>query len=161
MKLKIYAAGGTIDKIYFDAKSEYQVGEPTIIEILAASNVTIEYDCESILRKDSLDMTDEDRRKLLDTIRNDPRKNIVVTHGTDTMVETARELQKHITKKTIVFTGSMAPARFRGSDATFNVGCAIIAAQTLPPGVYIAMNGRIFSPEETRKNVQKCCFETV
>ncbi len=124
MELKIYAAGGTIDKIYFDAKSEY-------------------------------------RRKLLDAIGNDPHKNIVVTHGTDTMVETACELQKNITQKTIIFTGSMAPTRFRGSDATFNVGCAITAAQILPPGVYIAMNGRIFSPEETRKNVPKCCFETV
>ena len=161
MELKIFAAGGTIDKIYFDAKSEYQVGEPTIIEILQASNVTIEFACESIIRKDSLDMNDEDRKKILDTISNDPHKNIIVTHGTDTMVETARELQKYITDKTVVFTGSMAPTRFHGSDATFNVGCAITAAQAMPPGVYIVMNGRIFLPDRTRKNIAESRFEHI
>ncbi len=161
MEIKIFAAGGTIDKIDFDAKSEYQVGEPTVIEILKASNVTIDFDCESLIRKDSLDMTDEDRRMILETIANDFHENIVVTHGTDTMVETARELQKSVSDKTIVFTGSMAPAKFNGSDATFNVACAVTAAQTLPPGVYIAMNGQIFNPETTRKNVPENRFESI
>jgi len=150
-KIKFYTAGGTIDKVYFDQKSTYQVGEPTIGEILEQGNVGFDYECESLLNKDSLDMTDEDRQMIFDKIKADPNENIVITHGTDTMIETALMLSA-IAGKVIVLTGSMQPARFRSSDAMFNLGCAIAAVQAKPSGVYIAMNGRILDPSKIRKN---------
>lgn len=160
MKIKFYAVGGTIDKIYFDKKSTYEVGESLLDEILRESNITFEYEIELIIRKDSLDMTEEDRRSLLGKISDDKNCFIVVTHGTDTMIETAKYL-KAIEDKTIVLTGSMAPARFRSSDAVFNVGCAIAAVQVLQPGVYIVMNGRIFDPDKVRKNIDFSRFEEI
>ncbi|MCP4711085.1 MAG: asparaginase [Planctomycetes bacterium] len=150
-KNKFYTAGGTIDKVYFDQKSTYQVGEPTIGEILEQANVGFEYDCESLLNKDSLDMTDADREMIFAKIKNDPAEYIVITHGTDTMIETAKMLGA-IGGKVIVLTGSMQPARFRTTDAMFNLGCAIAAVQSKPQGVYIAMNGRILDPGKIRKN---------
>jgi len=158
MKIKFITTGGTIDKIYFDAKSEFEVGSPQILEILRDAHVTFEYEVESVLRKDSLDMTDEDRQLIRERVEADPCPRIVITHGTDTMVQTARWL-RGIPAKTIVLTGSMQPARFRVTDAVFNVGQAIGAVQGLPPGVYLAMDGRIFDPDRTRKNVEKNCFE--
>jgi L-asparaginase len=158
MKIKFFATGGTIDKVYFDAKSEFEVGSPQVSELLNDANVTFEHEIESILRKDSLDMTDADRALVRDRIAADPATNIVVTHGTDTMIQTARAL-KGIPGKTIVLTGSMQPARLRITDAAFNLGTAVAAAQTLPPGVYIAMNGKIFDPETSRKNVASHRFE--
>ncbi|MGC9324875.1 MAG: asparaginase domain-containing protein [Desulfomonilia bacterium] len=158
MKIKFIAVGGTIDKIYFDQKSDYKVGRPGVFEILKEANVTFEYECESILRKDSLDMTDEDRRHVYDMISRDENRYIVVTHGTDTMIDTARML-KGIPGKVIILTGSMQPARFKWSDAEFNVGTAVGAVQTLPEGVYIAMNGRILNPDQVRKNRKHNRFE--
>jgi len=158
MKIKFITTGGTIDKVYFDAKSEYEVGPPQISEILRAANITFEYDVESVLRKDSLDMTDEDRLAIRRKIETDACPKIVVTHGTDTMVQTAKTLAG-IPGKTIVLLGSMQPAKFRDSDAAFNIGVAIGAVQTRPPGVYIAMNGQIFDPARIRKNREKNCFE--
>jgi L-asparaginase len=158
MKIKFFATGGTIDKVYFDAKSEYEVGSPQVSELLKDANVTFDHEIESVLRKDSLDMTDDDRALVRDRIAADPATHIVVTHGTDTMIQTARAL-KGIPGKTIVLTGSMQPARLRVTDAAFNLGTAVAAAQTLPPGVYIAMNGRIFDPETSRKNVADHRFE--
>jgi L-asparaginase len=158
MMIKFFTTGGTIDKVYFDEKSEYEVGPPQVGEILEEAHVTFEFEVESILRKDSLRMTEEDRGLIRRRIEADPCPRIIVTHGTDTMIETARFLQG-IPGKTVVLTGSMQPARFRVTDAVFNIGCAIAAVQSLPPGVYLAMNGRIFEPQTTRKNVQKNCFE--
>ncbi len=158
MKIKFYAAGGTIDKVYFDKKSTYEVGEPLLEEILRGSNITFDYEIERVIGKDSLDMTEEDRRSLLEKISADHNRLIVVTHGTDTMIETAKKL-KEIEDKTIVLTGSMEPARFRSSDAVFNVGCAVAAVQVLNPGVYIVMNGCIFDPEKSRKNIDLNRFE--
>ena len=158
MRIKFFATGGTIDKVYFDAKSEFQVGSPQVSELLGDANVTFEHEIESILRKDSLDMTDTDRALVRDRIAADPATRIVVTHGTDTMIQTARVL-KSIAGKTIVLTGSMQPARLRVTDAAFNLGTAVAAAQTLPPGVYIAMNGKIFDPDTSRKNVASHRFE--
>lgn len=158
MKLKFLTTGGTIDKVYFDAKSEFQVGPPQVLEVIKEANVTFEFEIESILQKDSLDMTDADRQLVRRRVEGDPCDRIVVTHGTDTMVETARALTG-IPRKTIVLTGSMQPARFRSTDAVFNIGTAIGAVQSLPPGVFIVMNGRIFDPLRTRKNREKNCFE--
>ncbi len=158
MKIKIYTVGGTIDKIYFDRKSAYEVGESKIDEILTEANVNIEYEISSILHKDSLDMTDEDRRLIFNRISSDDHRHIVVTHGTDTMVQTAKTL-KGILDKVIVLTGAMAPARFKYSDAAFNIGGAVAAVQVLKPGVYIVMNGRIFDPDCVKKNLERNWFE--
>ena len=160
MRLKIYTTGGTIDKVYFDKKSDYQVGDPQAGGVLERANVVIEYEVESILRKDSLDLTEQDRKLIRQTVESSPEDHIVITHGTDTMIETAKTLQD-VEGKTIVLTGSMYPARFRDSDAVLNIGCAITAAQILQPGVYIAMNGRIIDPLSALKNVELNRFEEV
>ena len=160
MKIKIYTVGGTIDKVYFDRKSKYEVGEPKIEEILQEANVNFEYEISSVLHKDSLNMTDQDRQMIFDTITSDKHLYIIVTHGTDTMIQTAQKLNT-IPNKVIVLTGAIVPARFKSSDASFNIGCAVAAVQTLTPGVYIAMNGRIFDPNRVRKNPEKNWFETV
>lgn len=158
MKIKIITTGGTIDKIYFDQKSEFQVGEPQIAEVLREANVTLDFEVRPLLRKDSLDMTDEDRRLIYETIQSDECERFLITHGTDRMIATAKELQK-IRNKVMVLTGSMQPAKIRLTDAFFNIGYAIAAVQLLPSGVYIAMNGRIFNPDHARKNVEQNRFE--
>jgi len=160
MKIHFITAGGTIDKVYFDARSEYQVGPPQVAEILRDAVVAFEFEVESVLAKDSLDMTEEDRRLIRRRVEASPCDRIVITHGTDTMVETGR-LLKGIPGKTIVLTGSMQPARFRNTDAAFNLGTALGAVQTLPPGVYLAMNGRILDPDRARKNRERGTFEEV
>jgi L-asparaginase len=158
MNIKIYTVGGTIDKVYFDRKSAYEVGESNIGEILKEANVNLEYEISSILHKDSLDMTDEDRRLIFNTISSDAHRHIVVTHGTDTMIQTAKKL-KAVVGKVIVLTGAMEPARFKHSDAVFNIGGAVAAVQVLKPGAYIAMNGRIFDPDHVKKNLERNRFE--
>lgn len=160
MPIKIYTVGGTIDKVYFDQKSEYQVGEPEIAEILKEANIAFEYGCESIMRKDSLDLTDEDRQIIFETIKSDENERILITHGTDTMVETAKKLQK-IPGKVIVLTGAISPAKFKTTDAPFNIGFAVAALMLLSPGVYIAMHGRIFSPDGVIKNRKANRFQEI
>ena len=157
-ELLIVTTGGTIDKIYFDDKSDYQIGDPQIGMILRELGVTFRFTVIPILRKDSLHITDADRELVRATISAQSARHVLVTHGTDSMVQTGAVL-KSIEDKTIVMTGALSPARFRGSDAEFNIGCAIGAVQSLPPGVYIAMNGRIWDPVRVRKNVQANRFE--
>ena len=156
--LTVVTTGGTIDKVYFDAKSDYQIGAPQIGEILAQLGVAFEFDVVPVLRKDSLEMTDADRAAIRDMVAKQPHRHILITHGTDTMVETARALAG-IAGKTIVLTGALNPARFQGSDAVFNIGCAVGAVQTLGDGVWIAMNGRIWDPVHVRKNRSANRFE--
>jgi L-asparaginase len=158
MKLHVITTGGTIDKVYFDATSEYEVGAPQVAEILREANVTFDFTLESVLRKDSLDLTDADRRLIRERVEAADSRRVLVTHGTDTMVQTALALAG-IPGKTIVLTGSMQPARFRNTDAGFNVGVALGALQCLPPGVYLAMNGRVFDPRRARKNAGRHAFE--
>ncbi|MEE4241732.1 MAG: asparaginase domain-containing protein [Desulfopila sp.] len=160
MKIVFYTAGGTIDKVYFDAKSTYEVGESILQEILREGNVTFTFSSHIIMQKDSLDLTDQDRDIIYQTIDAEPNRLIILTHGTDTMVKTAQHLST-LKNKVIVLTGSMAPARFRSSDAAFNIACAVGAVQTLPDGTYIAMNGRVFSPENVVKNIEKNIFTTL
>jgi L-asparaginase len=150
--IRIITAGGTIDKIYFDAKSEYQVGEPNVQIVLNEFKMSFDFTVESVVKKDSLDMTDEDRETIAQAILSKPCECVMITHGTDTMVETAAYLASHEASKgkTVVLTGALAPAMFRSSDATFNIGCAITAVQTLAPGVYVAMNGRVFPYDTVR-----------
>ncbi|PLY11710.1 MAG: asparaginase [Desulfuromonas sp.] len=156
--IEILTTGGTIDKIYFDAKSSFQVGESPIGELLREANLTIEVSVREVLRKDSLEMDDADRKRIRQAVQESAYRQIVITHGTDTMVQTGRALVG-IKEKTIVLTGAMQPARFRATDALYNVAAALTAVQTLSPGVYLTMNGRIFDPQTTRKNVEKNCFE--
>jgi len=158
MNIQIFTTGGTIDKVYFDRKNDYEVGRTIIDEMLAEANVTFAYSCEALLQKDSLELDDADRQLIFDKVQAASQRRIVITHGTDTMVKTAQKLLP-IPDKTIVLTGSMQPARFRFSDAVFNVGCALSAVQLLHPGVYLAMNGRLFDPRTAHKNVEKNRFE--
>jgi len=159
-QLTIVTTGGTIDKVYFDDKSDYQIGSPQIADILQQLGVAFRFDVIPILRKDSLHVTDEDRVLMRSTIEAQPHRHVLVTHGTDTMVETARVLAG-IPGKVIVLTGALNPARFQGSDAVFNIGCAVGAVQSLEDGVYIAMNGRVWDPATVRKNRDANRFEAI
>ena len=156
--LLVVTTGGTIDKVYFDDKSDYQVGEPQIGRILQELGVAFRFQVLPLLRKDSLHIDAGDRESLRAAIAAQPASHVLVTHGTDTMVATA-EVLASIPCKTIVLTGALNPASFRGSDAEFNIGTAVGAVQSLPPGVYIAMNGRIWDPAAVRKNVAANRFE--
>ena len=158
MSIEIITTGGTIDKVYFDAKSSFEIGEPQIGEVLGDANLTVEYRITPLLRKDSLELTDADRQLIRKQVLESSATQIVITHGTDTMVDTARFL-KGIAGKTIVLTGAMQPARFRFTDAIYNIASAVTAVQLLPKGVWIAMNGQCFDPEKTWKNVAMNRFE--
>ncbi len=154
----ILTTGGTIDKLYFDAKSTYEVGPPHVEKLLAELNLAPPYRIVSLMRKDSLDLTDEDRRVIRRAAVEAPERRILITHGTDTMAETGRTLAEAV-GKTIVLTGALQPALFHTSDALFNIGGALIGVQTLPAGVYIVMNGTVFKADNVRKNKDINRFE--
>lgn len=156
----VLTTGGTIDKVYFDASSEYEVGEPTVPHVFREAGVALPWRLESVFRKDSLEMTDEDRAVIRHHCGDAPESRILITHGTDTMCETA-EFLTDVAGKTIVLTGALAPARFRVTDAVFNLGLALGAVQSMPPGVYIAMNGTVFNAGEVRKNREAGKFEAL
>lgn len=156
--LTIITTGGTIDKVYFDAKSDYQVGAPQIGEILEQLGVAFDFEVVPVLRKDSLDMTAADRAQIRAVVERQRHRHVIITHGTDSMVDTARALA-NLPGKTIVLTGALNPARFQGSDAVFNIGCAVGAVQSLGEGVWIAMNGCIWDPAHVRKNRAANRFE--
>ncbi len=157
MKIRIFCIGGTIDKIYFDAKSKYEVGAPSIGKILREHDVGLDFQVTSLMAKDSLDVTDEDRELIRLAVADAIEDKIIITHGTDTVVKTAEAL-KEIDNKTIVLTGALAPAIFKDSDAVFNVGCALAAVQTSKAGIYITMNGRVFDYRSVRKDVENNRF---
>jgi L-asparaginase len=157
-RLLIVTTGGTIDKIYFDDKSDYQIGEPQIGQILDHLQVGFEFEVRAVIRKDSLHITEEDRRTIYKVISSSEATRVLITHGTDTMIKTALMLTD-IPGKTMVLTGALNPARFHDSDAVFNIGCAVGAVQSLPHGVWIAMNGCIWDPRKVRKNREKNRFE--
>ena len=158
MNIAILTTGGTFDKIYFDANSEYSIGEPCISSILDEGNVTSEFRIKSILKKDSLDINQKERELIKKSVIECEEEKIIIIHGTDTMVETAKFLEE-IKDKTIVLTGSMQPARFKKTDAIFNSGFAFAAVLSLENGVYIAMNGKIFNSSNVRKNIDLGRFE--
>ncbi|MBF0199797.1 MAG: asparaginase [Desulfamplus sp.] len=160
MKIKFFAVGGTIDKVYFDALSTYQVGPPGIESIIRDARVNFDYEVVSLVKKDSLDMTPQDRELILDAVQKEESRHIVITHGTDTMVETAMVL-KRIKGKVIVLTGAMEPACFKSSDAAFNLGSAVASVQTLPNGVYLAISGRVFDPAGVKKDRNRKQFVDV
>jgi L-asparaginase len=153
----VITTGGTIDKVYFDAQSDYEVGESVIGRLLAQAHVRQPHEIVNLLRKDSLEMTDADRALIRSQVLAHPHDRVVITHGTDTMVETALVLAG-IPDRTIVLTGSLAPARFAESDAVFNVGMAFGAVQSLPHGTYVAMNGQVFEAGRVRKDRAQNAF---
>jgi L-asparaginase len=154
----VLTTGGTIDKVYFDASSEYEIGEPTVPHVFREAGVALEWRLRPLLRKDSLEMTDEDRARVRAACEEATESRILITHGTDTMSRTA-EFLMGIPGKTIVLTGALAPARFRVTDAIFNLGLALGAVQSIPAGVYLAMNGTIFEAGKVRKNREAGKFE--
>ena len=159
MELYVLTTGGTFDKVYFDALSDYRIGGPQIKGILKRARVSLKYCVREVVRKDSLDMVQDDRLALLSCIKNTSCARFLIIHGTDTMIQTAQFLLPCATRKTIVLTGSMQPARFVDSDAAFNAGFAVASSQILSKGVYLAMSGKIFKPFEVRKNSQRGIFE--
>ncbi len=157
-KLLVLTTGGTIDKVYFDALSQFEVGDPVAHEILSAMNVAFEFEVQEICRKDSLEITDQDRQTLRDAIEASDAHHILITHGTDTMVDTAQFIGEQ-TQKSIILTGAMQPAAFKDTDAVFNMGSAIGALAIAAPGVYIAMSGRVYPAGEVFKNYDSKRFE--
>jgi L-asparaginase len=158
MHIRFISTGGTIDKIYFDAISQFEVGDSQVRHILTDGLVAFDYDIVSLFQKDSLEVTDDDRAALRQYIENDDATHYVITHGTDTMAETGCALEG-LGDKRIVLTGSLSPARFKSTDAIFNVGLAVGAVQTVQPGVYVAMSGQVFEAREVRKNRGENRFE--
>ena len=157
MKIHVFCVGGTIDKIYFDAKSEYEVGAPAISKMLKLIAVNLDIEVTSLMAKDSLDMTNEDRAIIAAAVENSEADKVIITHGTDTMPDTARSLS-HLSQKTVVLTGALAPAIFKDSDAMFNVGGALASVQAIKSGVFIFMNGELFDANNVRKDVENNCF---
>lgn len=159
MHIRFITTGGTIDKVYFDDLSQFEIGESVVQHVLSEGLVEFEYDVVSLMQKDSLEMDDEDRQKLRDYIENDDASHYIITHGTDTMAETASVLSD-LDGRTIVLTGALSPARFKTTDAVFNVGMAVAAVQVAGPGVYIAMSGQVFDAGAVRKNRAENRFES-
>lgn len=158
MQIAFFTTGGTIDKLYFDSSSRFEVGEPVAPEILKKGRLNDFPKFTELLRKDSLELTDSDRTLIRAAVERCHATRVIITHGTDTMVKTARRLSD-IPGKTIVLTGALQPARFTDSDASFNLGLAIAAVQLLSHGVYIAMSGQLFPAQGVRKNRERNRFE--
>jgi len=155
--ITVLTTGGTIDKQYFDALSEYQVGGSMVARLLEIARVTLPFQIVEVTRKDSLELDDVDRANIVAAAQDVETSHIVVTHGTDTMTVTAEALAA-VEGKTIVLVGALAPARFSESDAAFNLGMAFATAQVAPPGVYITMNGTVFPAGKVVKDRQRGAF---
>lgn len=153
----VLTTGGTIDKLYFDALSQYQIGDSVTARLLEMARVTHPFRLAELMRKDSLEMDDQDREVVAEAVANADETRIVITHGTDTMTVTAAALSG-IVDKTVVFVGALAPARFSESDAAFNLGMAFATAQVAAPGVYITMNGSVFPALNVVKDRAKGAF---
>jgi L-asparaginase len=154
MKIVFIQTGGTIDKDYPKTTGGYafEIGESAAKRILQRANPSFDFEIISILRKDSFDLTERDRKKIRDACEKTAAHKIVVTHGTDTMIETAEKLSSSIKGKVIVLTGATKPEKFVDSDASFNLGTAVGAISLLQKGVYIAMNGRIYPWNKVKRN---------
>jgi len=158
--VRVITTGGTIDKIYFDARSQFEVGDPVIGHVLEEALVKLPWTVQELMQKDSLEIGDEDRRRIRGAVQSAPERRILITHGTDTMAETAAAIGD-TGGRTVVLTGSLSPARFRSSDAIFNIGGAFAATQCLPPGTWLFMNGQVFKAGDVKKNLDSNCFETL
>jgi len=161
MTIKLFITGGTFDKEYNELNGELFFRKTHLEEMLRLGRSRLPVKVKTLMMIDSLLMKPSHRARILRECRAAKEKHIVVTHGTDTMPETARLLGRHITDKTVVLTGAMVPYKFGSSDGMFNLGSALSFAQVLPPGVYIAMNGRFFNWNNVRKNKAKGEFEEI
>jgi L-asparaginase len=161
MKLKLIITGGTIDKSYNMNNGELHFVDSHIPSMLAEARCTADFELDKILLKDSLNMDDNDRKIILENIQNSEQSQIIITHGTDTMVQTAQFLAQQVEDKTIVLTGAMIPYVFKKSDSLFNLGTAFAAVQCLSAGIYITMNGRVFNANNVKKNREEGVFETI
>lgn len=161
MKIRVLITGGTFDKEYNELDGEMYFKDTHLPEMLKLGRCKVDVEVRTLMLIDSLEMTDADRGIILEQCRKAKETRIVITHGTDTMEETARVLGKSNTEKTVVLTGAMVPYKFGSSDGLFNLGSALAFAQTLPPGVYIAMNGRYFTWDNVKKNRESGVFEEV
>ena len=162
MKIKVFTCGGTFEKVYNTLSGELEFKDSCIPEIIKRSRITLNVDFEALFFKDSLNMNNDDRLIIANKIKKEPTKNIVLIHGTDTMTETANTIKEHTSQdKVIVITGAMLPFSIKESDAMFNFGCAFNSAQTLEPGIWISMNGKVFNSGEVKKNKEKGIFEKI
>ena len=161
MPIKIFITGGTFDKEYNELIGALAFKDTHIKEVLKLGRSKIDVEITTLMMIDSLDMTDTERDIIVQNCNRTKEKQIVITHGTDTMPETAKALAQNVKDKTIVLTGAMIPYAFGSSDGLFNLGSALAFAQSLPAGIYIAMNGRIFDWDNVRKNKQAGEFETI
>ena len=161
MKIRLFITGGTIDKVYNQSNGELEFDKTHFPEILSRARLEVDLLIEQLLLIDSLDMVDADRDLILERCINCEEKLILITHGTDTMCETAKLLGQSSIDKVIVLFGSMVPYAVNGSDAFFNFGCALASLQLLEPGVYISMNGRILPWDDVKKNKSLGIFHTL
>jgi L-asparaginase len=159
MSLRIFITGGTFDKEYNELDGKLFFKDTHLSEMLKLGRCKVPVEIRTLMLIDSLEMTDADRQIIVEQCRKCKEDRIVITHGTDTMEETARVLGKSITDKTIILTGAMVPYKFGSSDGLFNLGSALAFAETLPRGVYIAMNGRCFMWDNVKKNKKTGEFE--
>ena len=161
MAIRILITGGTFDKEYDEVAGKLYFKDTHIAEMLKLARCRLDVEIRTVMMIDSLEMSEEDREIIARNCRRSPEDRIVITHGTDTMVETARVLAGGVTGKTIVLTGAMIPYAFGSSDGLFNLGSALSLVQALPNGVYLAMNGRFFTWDNCRKNRRLGVFETL
>jgi L-asparaginase len=161
MSIRIFITGGTFDKEYNELNGQLYFKDTHIQELLKLGRCRVDVDIRTLMMVDSLEMTDDDRQLIARQCQNSDEDKIIITHGTDTMAETAAVLAKETKDKTIVLTGAMIPYKFGSSDGLFNLGSALAFVQALPKGVYVAMNGRYFTWDNVRKNKQTGGFEEV
>ena len=159
--IRLFVTGGTFDKTYDEIRGSLAFGDTHVPEMLALGRSRVEVAVHTLMMVDSLDMTGADRESIVRNCRHCAEDRIVVTHGTDTMVETAAAIAAGVRGKTVVLTGAMIPYAFGSSDGLFNLGSALSFAQVLPPGVYVAMNGQHFQWDRVRKNKETGIFESM
>jgi L-asparaginase len=161
MAIRIFITGGTFDKEYNELNGQLYFKDTHMSDLLEMGRSRADVEIRTLMMVDSLEMTDEDRNLIIHQCNNCDENKIIITHGTDTMADTAKVLAQKVKDKTVVLTGAMIPIKFGSSDGLFNLGSALAFAQTLPAGVYVAMNGRYFNWDNVRKNKQTGVFEEV
>ncbi|MDO8643305.1 MAG: asparaginase domain-containing protein [Candidatus Woesearchaeota archaeon] len=159
MTIRIFITGGTFDKEYNELNGELFFKDTHLPEMLKLGRNKLDVDLRTLMMIDSLDMGAADRQLILDNVKKTKEDKIIITHGTDTMAETAKVLGAALKTKTIILTGAMVPYKFGSSDGLFNLGCALAFVQTLPVGVYVAMNGKFFKWNNVKKNKKTGEFE--
>ena len=158
-KIKIFITGGTFDKDYNELTGELYFKNSRMYELLELGRCKLNVDIETLMMVDSIEMSTNERDYIISKCIDENSNQIIITHGTDTIIQTALSLEKNIKNKTIVLTGAMIPVKFGSSDGLFNMGSALSFVQSLPFGIYIAMNGQVFNPQTVKKNYKLGIFE--